>query len=36
MCQVSCGELGVLDQSVDLGVEAIEGAVETWSIYGLS
>jgi hypothetical protein len=26
----------VLDQSIDLGVEAIEGAVKTWSICGLS
>jgi hypothetical protein len=36
MCQVSCGELGVLDQGVDLGIEVIEGAAEAWSIFGLS
>src|SRR3981081_316211 len=36
MCQVSCGELRVLDEGVDLRIEVIEGAAGAWSIFGLS
>jgi Adenylate and Guanylate cyclase catalytic domain len=36
MCEVSCGELGVMDRCIDVGVEAVEGAAQTRSVYGVA
>jgi len=35
MCQVSRGELGILGRRVDVGVEVVEGAAQTWSVCGV-